>query len=62
MNPGVRVFEGVLSAKEREALLKELQPLKQQFGISLIEPQHSAIYRCVGGQEQPALRTLPAAS
>lgn len=44
-NPGARTFAGFLSDEECAELLKELQPLKQQYGINLIEPAHAAIYR-----------------
>ncbi|GIL51220.1 hypothetical protein Vafri_7286 [Volvox africanus] len=42
-NPGARVFPQFLD--DTEPLLKELQPIKREFGINLIEPVHAAIYR-----------------
>eukprot|EP00201_Polytomella_parva_P000008 CAMPEP_0175039652 /NCGR_PEP_ID=MMETSP0052_2-20121109/735_1 /TAXON_ID=51329 ORGANISM="Polytomella parva, Strain SAG 63-3" /NCGR_SAMPLE_ID=MMETSP0052_2 /ASSEMBLY_ACC=CAM_ASM_000194 /LENGTH=316 /DNA_ID=CAMNT_0016301593 /DNA_START=28 /DNA_END=978 /DNA_ORIENTATION=+ len=44
-NPGVRLYDDFISPKEREQLLKELQPIKKKYGISLIQAQHAAIYR-----------------
>ncbi|GLC36901.1 hypothetical protein PLESTM_000516300 [Pleodorina starrii] len=42
-NPGARVFPRFL--ENTEPLLKELQPIKKEYGINLIEPVHAAIYR-----------------
>ncbi|GFR47565.1 hypothetical protein Agub_g9290 [Astrephomene gubernaculifera] len=42
-NPGARVFSDFHN--DLEPLLKELQPIKKNFGISLIQPIHAAIYR-----------------
>ena len=44
-NPGARLFVQVLSEKQREELLQELQPIKANFGINLIQPVHAAVYR-----------------
>ncbi len=44
-NPGIRVWPGFLSDQEATALRQELQPLKAKHGLSLISPQHAAVYR-----------------
>jgi hypothetical protein len=46
-NPGARTFANFLASEtDRQAVLEELQPLKQAYGITLIQAVHGAIYRC----------------
>jgi hypothetical protein len=40
------VWPAFLGTGQAAPLLAELQPLKRDFGINLIDPTHAAIYRC----------------
>jgi hypothetical protein len=44
-HPGVTAAPGFLSPGERRALLAEVAPLLQRYGIDLISPLHAAMYR-----------------
>lgn len=50
-NPGVRHFPEFL--KDTQSLLHELQPIKKEYGINLIEPLHAAIYRYTSSNDVP---------
>ena len=39
------MYADVMSEREAQQLIRELSPLKQQYGINLITPQAAAMYR-----------------